>query len=372
MIKNIPVSSPLIDEYDIESVKRCLESGWISSMGPDVIEFEKKFAKFHGAHYGVATNSGTTALHLSLASLGLKRGDKIIMPTFTMIATINAAEYLGLEVILVDANIKTWTMNLEDLFSNLNKNIKAIMPVHIYGHPEDMISLTKETKDLDIKIIEDAAEAHGAEINGRKVGTFGNVSAFSFYANKIITTGEGGICVTNNEELAERMAWLRAHAFGRGGKHFWHEELGYGYRMSALQAALGLSQMDKLTRLVDKRRENAHLYNKLLKPLADEQLITLPVEENWAKNVYWMYSILIHNGKRDDLMSYLSKSGIETRTFFYPVHKQPYYHKRYKNNRFPVADKISAEGINLPSGNLLSPQDVEFVSQKIIDFFHVI
>lgn len=366
---NIPVSSPLIDEDDVNYVTRCLKSGWISSSGEDVINFEKKFSDYQGARYGVATNSGTTALHLALASLGLKEGDEIVMPTFTMIATINAAEYLKLKVCLVDANENTWTMNIKELENKINEKTKAIMGVHIYGHPEDMITINKLAKEHEIIVIEDAAEAHGAEIKGKKIGTFSNVASFSFYANKIITTGEGGMNITNDEELATKMAWLRAHAFGREGKHFWHEELGFGYRLSALQGALGLSQMNKIEKFVEKRRKNAKIYNELLQPIADKGLLKLPVEENWAKNVYWMYSILVKQKYRDSLMSYLMKEGIETRTFFYPVHLQPYYSKRYVNQKFPISEKISAEGINLPSGNQLDESDVLKVSQHIGKFF---
>lgn len=365
----IPVSSPLIDDDDINSVTNCLKSGWVSSMGQDVLNFEKVFSSYHNAKYGVSTNSGTTALHLALASLNLKEDDEIIMPTFTMIATINAAEYLRLRVKLVDANISTWTMDTEALSDAITEKTKAIMAVHIYGHPENMKIVDELAKKHNLLVIEDCAEAHGAEIDGRKVGTFGDVGSFSFYANKIITTGEGGMNITNNRELAERMEWLRAHAFGRGGKHFWHEELGYGYRMSALQAALGVSQVRKIDRLVEKRRTNAKIYNEMLQKLSDKGLLITPAEENWAKNVYWMYSILVGQNHRDSLMLFLERKGIETRTFFYPIHKQPYYRQRYSNETFPVADELSLRGINLPSGNLLDEEAIIEVCSEINNYF---
>ena len=365
----IPVSSPLIDDDDISSVINCLKSGWISSLGEDVLNFEKAFSSYQDAKYGVSTNSGTTALHLALASLNLRAGDEIIMPTFTMIATINAAQYLKLKVKLIDANISTWTMNIETINEKITNKTKAIMGVHIYGHPENMVIINEIAKEHNLLVIEDAAEAHGAEINGKKVGTFSDVSSFSFYANKIVTTGEGGMNVTNNEELAERMRWLRAHAFGKGGKHFWHEELGYGYRMSALQAALGVSQVRKIDRLVEKRRTNAKLYNEMLQKLSDKNLLVTPVEKSWAKNVYWMYSILVGQKHRDSLMEFLGQKGIETRTFFYPIHKQPYYRKRYSSETFPVADELSLRGINLPSGNLLDEEAVIDVCSEINNYF---
>ncbi len=369
MQNKVPVSSPLIDDGDINSVVKCLKSGWISSLGEDVSNFEHEFSAYQGAKYGVSTNSGTTALHLALASLGLKQNDEIIMPTFTMIATINAAEYLGLKVKLVDANKITWTMNLDDLTKKITGNTKAIMGVHIYGHPENMVLVNEIAKERNLLVVEDSAEAHGAEIDGVKVGTFSNVSSFSFYANKIITTGEGGMNITNDKDLADRMAWLRAHAFGREGKHFWHEELGYGYRMSALQAALGISQVKKIDKLVKKRRTNAKLYNELLFKLSEENLVVLPSEEKWAKNVYWMYSILVDEKHRNNLMKFLGSKGIETRTFFYPIHRQPYYIQRYANESFPIADQLSKEGINLPSGNLLSEDEVVRVCSEINNYF---
>ncbi len=367
--RSIPVSSPSIDSNDIDAVTNCLKSGWISSMGKFVEDFQDGFAKYVESSYGVATNSGTTALHLALASLDLKKGDEIIMPTFTMIASINAAEYLGLNAKLIDADKITWNMNLESIESNITDKTKAIMPVHIYGHPENMEIINKIASDHDLWVVEDAAEAHGAEAFGKKAGSFGDIASFSFYANKIITTGEGGMSVTKDSNLAERMAWLRAHAFGKGGKHFWHEELGYGYRMSALQAALGFSQLKRINSLVEKRRHFAKIYNEGLKNLEDNDLIVLPPEKPWAKNVYWMYSILVKNGLRNKLMNFLASKGIETRTFFYPIHRQPYYIHRYKGLFFPNADLISNEGMNLPSGNSMTDDEVRFVIDQIVTFF---
>ena len=251
----------------------------------------------------------------------------------------------------------------------ISDKTRAIMPVHIYGHPEDMKLIREIANDHNLYVIEDAAEAHGAEAHGKKVGGIGDIGSFSFYANKIITTGEGGMSVTNDKGLAEKMAWLRSHAFGRDGKHFWHEELGYGYRMSSLQAALGVSQVRKIEKLVQKRRSDARLYNSELREISERRLITLPVEEKWAKNVYWMYSILVDSKIREKLMHFLGDQGIETRTFFYPVHKQPYYFERFKGECYPNAEKLSSEGINLPSGNALTEEDILVVTSKVKEFF---
>ena len=367
--RKIPVCAPLVGEREVEVVTRAIRSSWISSMGPQVQEFESKFAAFCETKFGVATNSGTTALHLALEGLKIKEGDEVILPTFTMIASANAIEYTGARPVLVDADPTTWNMNVTEVEDKVSANTKAIMPVHIYGHPTDMQPLVELATKRDLAIVEDAAEAHGAEYKGKKVGSIGDVGSFSFYANKIITTGEGGMNTTNDPDLAERMSWLRAHAFGKGGKHFWHEELGFGYRMSSLQAAMGLAQIERLEDLVRARRSHARLYNELLSSLSEEHIV-LPPEEPWAKSVFWMYSILVKNASiRDELMKSLERGGIETRTFFYPIHKQPYYSSRFANENFPVADDISMRGINLPSGNGLTQEEVSYVCQHVIDFF---
>jgi perosamine synthetase len=367
--RRIPVCAPLLGEREVELVTQCIRSTWVSSIGPQVQEFERKFAGFCDSKFGVATNSGTTALHLALVGLKIKKGDEVILPTFTMIASPNAVEYTGAKIVLVDADPKTWNMAVDDVEGQISDHTKAIMAVHIYGHPTDMRPLIELAEKYDLAIVEDAAEAHGAEYLGKRTGSLGDVGSFSFYSNKIITTGEGGMNTTDDGDLADRMAWLRAHAFGRGGKHFWHEELGYGYRMTSLQASMGIAQMERIGEMVERRRNHARLYNELLSSL-EEDKITLPPEEKWAKNVYWMYSILVKNNViRDELMQSLEKAGIETRTFFYPIHNQPYYSSRFQHQRFPVAEDLSRRGLNLPSGNGLTEEEITYVSEKVVDFF---
>ncbi|MFB3888894.1 MAG: DegT/DnrJ/EryC1/StrS family aminotransferase [Candidatus Bathyarchaeia archaeon] len=362
----IPVCSPRISQLDVTTVENCLRSTWISGTSESVLEFEKRFAQYCGCKFGVASNSGTTALHLVLAALGIKEQDEVIIPTFTMIASPNSVSYLGAKPILADSETITWNINVAGLEDLVTPKTKAVMPVHIYGHPVDMDPILDFAREHDLLVIEDAAEAHGAEYKGRRTGSLGAAGCFSFYANKIITTGEGGMIVTNDEELAEKARWLRAHAFGRQGKHFYHEALGFGYRMSGLQAALGLSQLSQIDEFVSNRRGRAKLYNSLLSELGDK--ISLPPEAPWAKNVYWMYSILIEDGfsvSRQEFMDRLAQKGIETRTFFYPVHVQPIYSKAFEGHRFPVADMLSRKGVNLPSGNNLSLEDVSYVCQCI-------
>lgn len=362
----IPVCEPEITEEDIQKVSECVRSTWISGISPYVEEFEEKFAQFCGCKYGIATNSGTTALHLALATLGIGRNDQVIMPTLTMIATPNSASYLGASPVLEDAEYSTWNMRTDQLKERLTRITKAIIPVHTYGHPVDFDPLYEFAEKHNLKIIEDAAEAHGALYKNRKIGSLGDLACFSFYANKALTTGEGGMIVTNNEWISEKAKWLRAHAYGKEGKHFYHREIGYGYRMSGMQAALGLSQLNRVDKLILKRRRNARLYARNLKEL--EGKITLHPEASWAKNIYWMYSILVEDDcgvSRNELMRKLEMDGIETRTFFYPIHVQPIYSHLAWGRKFPIAEALSQKGVNLPSGTPLTKEQIEYVCECI-------
>lgn len=366
-VKNrIPVCAPKISEADIKGVEKCVRSTWISGTSEIVSKFEEKFSRYCGCKHGVATNSGTTALHLALAALDIKKGDEVIIPTFTMIATANAVTYTGAKPILIDAELDTWNIDVSKIEKRITSHTRAIIPVHTYGHPADMDPILELAEKYHLHVAEDAAEAHGAKYKGKIAGSLGEMGCFSFYANKIITTGEGGMIVTNNEELAEKARWLRAHAFGRHGKHFYHEALGFGYRISGLQAALGLAQLERIEEFVSIRRNNAKLYESLLSELGEK--ITLHPEAPWAKNVYWMYSILIQKNfsiPRDELMKKLELEGIETRTFFYPIHVQPVYARQNKEEGFPVADELSRKGINLPSGNNLTTEEIMYVCECI-------
>jgi len=367
MLRNrIPVCAPKIGEQDVKRVAECVRSTWVSGISEYVVEFEEKFSRYCGCRYGVATNSGTTALHLALATLDIKKGDEVIIPTFTMIATANAVTYTGAKPVLIDSELHTWNIDVSRIEEKITKRTKAIMPIHTYGHPADMDPIVEISEKYGLYVVEDAAEAHGAEYKDNKIGSIGHLGCFSFYANKIITTGEGGMIVTNDEKLAEKARWLRAHAFGRNGKHFYHEALGFGYRLSGLQAALGLAQLERIDEFVSIRRNNAKLYKSLLSELREK--ITLHPEAPWTKNVYWMYSILIQESfgiPRDELMKELELEGIETRTFFYPIHVQPVYAKQYQEDSFPVADELSRKGINLPSGNSLTTEEVIYICECI-------
>jgi perosamine synthetase len=362
----IPVCAPFLGEKELEYVVDCIKTNWISSKGKYVEEFEEKFAKYCGCKYGISTTSGTSALHLALACLGIKKNDEVIIPSFTMIATGFAVVYCGATPVLVDAEPETWNMNVEKIEEKITAKTKAIIPVHIYGHPCDMDLIMKLAKKYNLWVIEDAAEAHGAEYKGKKVGSIGHVGCFSFYANKIITTGEGGMVVTNDEKIAERARLLRDLAHSKE-RRFLHTDIGFNYRMTNIQASIGLAQFEKIDELVERRRSHAHLYNSLLK---DVNGITLPPEKKWAKNVYWMYCILIQDEfgmSRDELMEKLKEKGIETRTSFIPMHQQPAFLKMnlFQGENYPIAEELSQRGLYLPSGSGLTTDEIEYVCNAI-------
>jgi len=361
MLKMIPIAEPSIGKEELNNVIDAVKSGWISSKGEFIINFEKNFAKYCNVKYGIAVSNGTVALHLALAALGIKKGDEVIVPTLTFIATANAVRYCNAKPVFVDSHPDYWCIDPEKIEEKITNNTKAIIPVHLYGHPCDMDAINDIAHDHNLYVIEDAAEAHGAEYKGKKVGSLGDISCFSFFGNKIITTGEGGICLTNNEELAEKMRILRDHGM-TPNKRYWYDVIGFNYRMTNLQAAIGVAQIEKLDKFIEKKREIAKIYNSELK---DIDGIILPPEMKWAKNVYWMYSILIENKfriNRDELMKKLEEDGIETRPFFYPIHTMP----PYKNDEnFPVAEKLSKEGINLPASVKLKTESIKKITKKI-------
>jgi perosamine synthetase len=364
----IPVCIPLLGEKELEYVVDCIKTNWISSKGKYVEEFEAKFAEYCGCKYGVTTTSGTTALHLALVSLNIKNGDEVIIPASTMISTAFAVIYCGARPVLVDAEPETWNMDVKQIEEKITDGTKVIMPVHIYGHPCDMDPIIKIAKEHDLYVVEDAAEAHGAEYKGRKAGGIGDIGCFSFYGNKIITTGEGGMIVTDNEEIAEKAQSLKDLAFSKD-RRFLHTDLGFNYRMTNIQAAIGLAQFERIDELVEMRRRNAHLYNEYLK---DVEGITLPVEKEWVKNVYWMYSILIEDEfgmSMANLATELEKKGIETRTFFIPIHKQPVFQRMdlFKGEKYPVAEELARKGMYLPSSSGLKAEEIKKVVQGIVE-----
>ena len=361
----IPVCEPTLGGNEMKYVQQAIETNWISSAGRFIRDFEARFAEACGVNYGIACANGTVAMHLAMATLGLEPGDEVIIPTFTMIATANAVTYCGAKPVLVDMEPEYWQMDLNQVEDKITPRTKAIVPVHIYGHPTDMDPLMALAEKHGITVIEDAAESHGAEYKGRRTGGLGHAAGFSFYGNKIITTGEGGMVTTNDRELA-RLAWnLRDHAFSQE-RHFWHKYVGFNYRMTNLQAAVGLAQVEQLDSFVAARRRNALEYNCRLHGVPG---IRTPAEAPWAKNVYWMYGILVDEKEfgmnRDALRRELADHGVETRNFFIPMHTQPIYWKQFYGERYPVAEDLCKRGFYLPSASSLTLDEIEYVTDVI-------
>ena len=368
----IPVCKPWLPGNERKYVLDAIDTNWISSSGQYIMKFEEAFAKFCGVKYGISCTSGFGALHLACATLGLKKGDDVIAPTFTMAASINSIIMTGAKPVLVDSDPETFCIDVNKIEEKITGKTKAIMAVHIYGHPCDMDKINELAKKYNLYIIEDAAEAHGAEYKGKKCGSMSDISCFSFYANKIVTTGEGGLCLTDDLHLAEKMRKLRNHAFDL--PRFVHNEVGYNYRITNIQAAIGTAQIENVEKLVEARRNVGLRYNQKLKGF---HKIILPVEKDYAKNVYWMYGVVLSNEvklSKEEVMQKLKEGGIDTRSFFIPMHKQPaYYNKTVENSpdcngKFPVADKIGERGFYLPSSSDITDEEIDEVCRilKII------
>lgn len=364
----IPVAEPDIGKDELESVIEAVKSGWVSSKGPFLEKFEKEFSSYIGVNCGVAVSNGTVALHLALVALGVRYGDEVIIPTLTFAAVANAVLYTGAKPVLTDSHPDYWCIDPSKIEEKVTKKTKAIIPVHLYGNPCDMDPIMKIAKDYGIYVIEDCAEAHGAEYKGRKVGTFGDIACISFYGNKIITTGEGGMCLTNDKTLDREMRLLRDHGMDFE-KRYWHEIIGFNYRMTNLQAALGTAQLRRIDNFIERKRKIAKLYESFLKNVYG---ITPHPKMLWAENVYWLYSILIDDERyemsRDKLIDKLAENGIETRRFFYPAHLMPPYKNYAANDQFPIAEKLSSSGINLPSSVKLTDEEISEVAQLIQKF----
>jgi perosamine synthetase len=362
----ISVCEPLVGQRELEYVTNCINTNWISSKGEYIEKFEDEFAGYCGCKYGVTTTSGTTALHLALATLGIGKGDQVIVPSLTMTASVFPIIYTGAKPVLVDSDTAIWNIDPAKIEAKINKNTKAIMPVHLYGHPCDMEPIMDIAEKYNLYVVEDAAEVHGAEYKGRKMGSIGDMGCFSFYANKIITTGEGGMIITNSEEMADRARRLRDLAHSRQ-KRFMHTDIGFNYRMTNIQAGMGLAQLEQIDRFIAMRRQNAHFYNSRLKELPG---IILPPEREWAKNTYWMYAVVLQDEfglSRDQLMEELAKRGVETRAFFIPMHLQPCFKDLglFINETYPVAEELGRRGLFLPSSTGLAQEEKTYICDCI-------
>lgn len=362
----IPVNTPLLNDNALKYVQECLNTGWISSEGKFLKEFEDKWAAYCGMEHGIAVSNGTTALEIAVACLDLEPGMEVIMPTFTIISCALAVIRAGAVPVLVDSDSRYWCMDVCQVEDKITPRTRAIMPVHMYGHPVDMDPLLELADRHGLVIIEDAAEAHGAEYKGRKAGGIGDLSCFSFYANKIITTGEGGMVLAKRREHADHLRSLRNLCF-RKDRRFLHTELGSNYRLTNLQAAVGVSQVEKIADHVNRKRWIGQTYNERLKGLSQ---IALPVEEPWAKSVYWMYGLVLADdfrGNASEIAHLLELEGVETRPFFIGMHEQPVLQQRglFRNERYPVSERLSRRGFYLPSGLGLTEEHVDLVCQAV-------
>jgi len=364
-VRRIPVAEPALIGNEREYVLDCLDTTWISSSGKYVDAFERMFAEFCDSTHGISCANGTVALHLALLALGISPGDEVIVPTLTYVASANAITYCGATPVFVDSEPDTWNLDPDRVAEAVTDRTKAIMAIHLYGHPADMDPLLAIARERGIAVVEDAAEAHGALYRGRTVGSIGDIATFSFYGNKIITTGEGGAVVTNDDELAARVRMLR----GQGQdpeRRYWFPVVGYNYRLTNVAAAIGLAQLERVDWHIARRREVAAWYREFL---GEDTRFKLSPELEWARSSFWITCAVLSEAvavARDDVMSLLAAKGIETRPFFYPMHTLPMYEGLPRPKAgFPVAESLARRGLNLPTGAKLTRDDVRYVSEEL-------
>jgi perosamine synthetase len=366
----IPVMTPQLNGNELKYVTECLTTGWISSQGAYVKRFEKEFAEVCGSPYSVAVSNGTVAIHLALEALGIGPGDEVIVPNLTFAASINAVIYTGATPVIADVDPYTWTLSPTATEALITPKTKAIMPVHLYGHPCHMDELMQIAAKHNLLVIEDCAEALGTLYKGKHVGTFGHAATFSFFGNKTITTGEGGMVLFNDETIWNKALVLRDHGMSKQ-KRYWHDYVGFNYRMTNIQAAIGVAQLERLKEFVDLKRHMASTYNA---ELQQQKAITLPPEADWAYNGYWLYTCIIDPKSgvtRDELIDKLTKNGVETRPVFYPLHEMPPYQKYVRDRQsFPVTDHLSQNGISLPSSVNITAEEQQTILNAINAIFN--
>ncbi len=371
----IPVNTPLLEEEDIKTAEQALREGWFSSAGRYVEEFEANWAAFCGLKHGIAVSNGTTALQVAVEALKIGKGDEVIMPSYTIISCASAIVRAGATPILVDCDNLHFNMNIADIEERITPRTKAIMLVHMFGHPVDMDSVTAVAKKHGLKIIEDAAQAHGARYLSNRnsstpqwnnCGGLGDVSTFSFFANKLITTGEGGMVVTNDDEIAARSRSLRNLCF-RPERRFLHTEHGHQFRLTSLQSALALGQIRRIDKIVEKKRHTAQRYREQLSTL---QMLQMATEEPWAKSVFWVNWLVLDESCGLDavqMANALKAKGVETRPFFLGMHEQPVFHDMglFKSENYPITERIARQGLYLPSGLALKDDEVDQVCAAV-------
>jgi perosamine synthetase len=359
----IPVAAPDLTGNEAKYVQECLESTWISSAGRFIATFEAAFAEFCGVDHAIGTNNGTSALHLCLLGLGVGPGDEVIVPTLTYIATANVVRYCGATPVLADCEPLAMTIDVEDVRRKITTRTKAIIPVHLYGHAADMVELNKLAEEHGIAVLEDAAEAHGAEVAGRRVGSLGVCNAFSFFGNKILTTGEGGAVTTDDDDLAARVRIYRGQGMDPN-RRYWFPIVGYNYRMTNIAAAIGLAQLEDIEHKIATRRRIREGYDVRL---AGCSLVRTPIDPKWSSSVNWLYTVLLDIATaedRDRVGAQLADAGIETRPVFYPLHQMPSYFEA--GGVYPVADSCARRGLSLPTHAQLDDDDLDWICQQLV------
>lgn len=366
-IRRISVAAPLLNGNELAYVTDCIKTSWISSQGKYVREFEELFLKYHKGRKSLAVCNGTVALHLALEALDIGKEDEVLVPNLTFAASVNAIIYTGAIPVLVDVEADSWNIDLKKAELLITPKTKAIMPVHLYGNPCDMDAIVKFAKKHQLLIVEDCAEALGSYFKGKSVGTFGDAATYSFYGNKTITTGEGGMVVFKDNAVADRAAMLRDHGMQKT-KRYWHAEIGYNYRLTNIQAAIGVAQFERLNEFVSAKRNIAKTYNQTLNKISYFQT---PEERKDMLNSYWLYTFMVNPSapfNRDELIDYLSLQGIETRPVFFPMHQMPPYVNFGKPENLVVSIQLSACGISLPSSVNLTEVELNYICKSIIDF----
>ena len=374
----IPVNEPLLKGNELNYVSECINTSWISSSGRFIEDFEREWARYCDMKHGIAVCNGTAALEMAVAVFRFPEKSEIIIPAFTIISCAQAVVKSGCIPVLVDCDPKTWCMDIKQIEDKITEKTVGIMPVHIYGNPVDMKEVKKIADLNKLSIIEDAAECHGAEIaiedeggtiSWKRCGSFGDVSCFSFYANKIITTGEGGMVLTDSDQLAKRLQDHRNLYFG-AQKRFLHNEMGSNFRITNIQAAIGLAQLEQIDQFIARKREMARMYQDGLKGLP----LQLPIQESWARNVYWMYGVVLDNSIKVSSIEFsrmLTEMGVQTRPFFLGMHEQPVFHKMglFFGEEYPVCERISKKGFYLPSGQAITDKQIDEVCKAMRDVF---
>jgi perosamine synthetase len=366
----IPVAAPALDGNEKAYVLDCLESTWISSSGKYLDRFEEAFAEFCGVKHAVSCSNGTTALHLALLALDVGPGDEVIVPTLTFVATANAVTYCGAKPVFVDAEAETWNIDPASVEAKITPRTKGIIVVHLFGHPADMEAIGAIARRHGLFVLEDAAQAHGAESHGRRTGSLGDIATFSFFGNKIVTTGEGGMVTTGDDALAGRMRLLRTHGMDPT-RRYWHPVIGYNYRMTNIAAAIGLAQLERVQWQLARRQEIAAWYREAL---GRTGVLSCQGEKAWARHVWWMFSVLVspEAADRDGVMDALQVQGIETRPVVHPLHTLPPYVDATSGEPFPVAEAIARTGINLPTFAGLTRAQVSYICDKLLECLSVV